>query len=348
MTELIDLSFDPPLAQPGPVPVADEDGEVIVVQPHSNRRDVADRLPADPRRRLLDLRQQRDDAFAAYRATSDRVRVLIEEKQDAERRLRRIQDPNQDSFRRTTEDSPAVRELTEQIANLASELVRLREVAEVRGGRSNQAGALVRNVEDFIKNLGDTVRVMPAAAVAAKTAKGEDLVAAVERRRARLRELEADRRKVLAAPIPSSVAKAQARAQIDALAGRGQVSVAPLIEAGQPFRFAEIYSSIVVDGAGGRAVGTNWSLDTEATIAWLLKDQLIAAVEREISECADDANALSPEARAAKLAEIEGDQLFVQREEESLVETAERNGLTIMRRADASPLAVLGIAVKGD
>jgi hypothetical protein len=54
--------------------------------------------------------------------------------------------------------------------------------------------------------------------------------------------------------------------------------------------------------------------------------------------------ATSPEKRAALTAEIEADLLAVQREEEALIIMSEATDSPILRRPDAEPRAVLGLA----
>ena len=44
-------------------------------------------------------------------------------------------------------------------------------------------------------------------------------------------------------------------------------------------------------------------VDTFAAFAWLFKDQLVAAVEREVDAVADDKHALTDEQRAQRLRE---------------------------------------------
>ena len=85
--------------------------------------------------------------------------------------------------------------------------------------------------------------------------------------------------------------------------------------------------------------------DTLALIAWLAKDELIAALSAEIDARADDGAALTDEQRGERLAEIEIDMLAAERDEEALVEMAHRAGTPVDRRPDASPLAVLGVAL---
>lgn len=334
-------------AQPGPRPIEIADEGEVIVQPRFAVRDVADRLPAKARRRLIALRDQRDDAQGAYSTATAKLREQTDLKNDAERRLKFLKQPT--SFvGRVEEESPAARELNAQIATCKAEIERLREVVEVRAARATQIGSLVRNLEKFVGEIADNARVIAAPALAARPAKGEDIVSAIERRRARLRELTADAHRVKSAPIPSSVAKAQARAQIDALAERGAIEVAPLVEAGKPFRLPQAFASIVTEGSAGRAVATLWHTDVDGVLAWLFRDEIVTKIEAEIEACADDANALSTQQRSDRLDEIASDRLLVEREEESLIEAAERKGLAVMRRPDADARAVLGIAVRED
>lgn len=335
-------------AQPGPRPIEIADEGEVIVQPRFAVRDVADRLPAKARRRLIALRDQRDDAQGAYSTATAKLREQTDLKNDAERRLKFLKQPT--SFvGRVEEESPAARELNAQIAACKAEIERLREVVEVRAARATQIGSLVRNLEKFVGEIADNARVIAGPALAARPAKGEDIVAAIERRRARLRELTADAHRVKSAPLPSADAKRLAREQIDKIAARGQVNVSPLIEAGHPFRLPQAFASIVTEGSAGKAVGTLWHIDVEGVLAWMLRDLMLTKIEAEIEACADDANALSTEARAAKFAEIARDRHLVECDEENLIQTAERKGLAVMRRPDADPRAVLGIEVlKGE
>jgi hypothetical protein len=78
-------------------------------------------------------------------------------------------------------------------------------------------------------------------------------------------------------------------------------------------------------------------------IAWLHRDTLIAALDREIDTEADDDFALSPEARQQQEAETMGDLLAIERDESALVWRAQAEKLPVEHRADCSPLAVLSV-----
>jgi hypothetical protein len=59
--------------------------------------------------------------------------------------------------------------------------------------------------------------------------------------------------------------------------------------------------------------------DAVALVAWLHKDALIAALDREIASGGDDKSALSHEARQQREAETMGDLLAIERDEAALV-----------------------------
>jgi hypothetical protein len=72
------------------------------------------------------------------------------------------------------------------------------------------------------------------------------------------------------------------------------------------------------------------------------KDQLIAALDREIASEADDAAALKDEARQQREAETMGDLLVVERDESWFVWLALAQCLPVEYRADCAPQAVFG------
>jgi hypothetical protein len=83
--------------------------------------------------------------------------------------------------------------------------------------------------------------------------------------------------------------------------------------------------------------------DMLGLLAWMFKDALIAAIDREIDAEADDAASLSHEERQQREAEAQGDLLDIERQEAELVWQAQAQGLPVEHRADISPLALLGL-----
>ena len=161
-----------------------------------------------------------------------------------------------------------------------------------------------------------------------------------------MRELRADLRRIESAPYPSSSAKAQMRAQIEALAMQGAPSVSGIVEHDggkiawptQSVR-AEIYNT------GLPAVGFCEVPDAVALLAWLHRDLLIKRLDAEIATESDDAASLSHEARQQREAEVQSDLLAVERDEASLVWSAQSQNLPTEHRSDISPIALLGVTL---
>ena len=96
-------------------------------------------------------------------------------------------------------------------------------------------------------------------------------------------------------------------------------------------------------GAEQRALAFTEVPDAVALAAWLHKDALIKRLDAEIDTEADDAAALSHEARQKAEAEVQSDLLAVERDESALVFKAWADGLPCEHRSDCSPLALLGL-----
>jgi hypothetical protein len=98
----------------------------------------------------------------------------------------------------------------------------------------------------------------------------------------------------------------------------------------------------------GRARLAGWAVHTAvdvlALFCWLHRDALVAALEREIDELADDSAALTDEERATRESELLADLLRAERLEELLVVAAENEGREVMRRPNADPRAVLNLS----
>jgi hypothetical protein len=92
-----------------------------------------------------------------------------------------------------------------------------------------------------------------------------------------------------------------------------------------------------------RSLAFSEQLHALALFAWVFKDALIAAIDREIDAEADDAASLSHEERQRREAEAMGDLLDIERQEAALVWRAQSEGLPVEHRADISPLALLGV-----
>ena len=140
----------------------------------------------------------------------------------------------------------------------------------------------------------------------------------------------------------SAYCKQRMREQIEALATQGAPDVTMLIEHDGKIEF-QTQRLTSENHVERRSLAFAEVPDAVALVAWLHKDALIAALDREIASEADDKAALSHEARQKAEAEVMGDLLAVEREESALVWLAQQNLLPCEHRADCAPQCILGV-----
>jgi hypothetical protein len=196
-------------------------------------------------------------------------------------------------------------------------------------------------IEDYLNSVPASTSFAYIGMVEPKLKASYTIDAAIEDRRRRRRELIEDLKQVKAAPWHSAIAKERLRAEIDALAKDGTPDCAPLIDRNGNVRWPTSQTFVRSGGAGLASIDL---LNPVAAMAWLFRDQIVAALDLQIDSLADDQNALTQQQRAEKESEIGRDILFVEREEEALIRIASGKGMAILRRVDADPRAVLGLA----
>lgn len=158
--------------------------------------------------------------------------------------------------------------------------------------------------------------------------KGETLQRAVARVRAEIVEVQQQLRATRSAAMPKDDAKVAARAYVDALIAKARPSVK--LSGG----------ALEVDFSSNDSYGASTRRAVEL-MAWLHPEQFVARLEAEIDALPEAKVSMSAEAKRARAAELVDviDQL--ERDEEALIAKAEADGIEILRRATASPLAVL-------
>jgi hypothetical protein len=132
------------------------------------------------------------------------------------------------------------------------------------------------------------------------------------------------------------------RALIETLAMRGAPSVSDLIEHDRQivWPMQRVQSSVYNVETPAIAFA---EVPDIALVAWLHRDALIKKLDAEIDAEADDAAALTHEARQKAEAEVMGDLLAVERAESALVWRAMDERLPAEHRADCAACAILGV-----
>lgn len=308
------------------------------------RGDVIELLPAAARERLLQLRQRAADAHRLVPSFED-VQQASMARIEAENALKRLTAHPQDFGFGLKPDDPRVVAAQKHLDKMTADFERLRQLKEIRTAGWQTASAALAACETWLRDGRPGGTALEAVEIEPpKLAKGENgLLDAIENRRRRVRELHADAHRARSAPYPSSHAKAQMRAEIERLATLGQPDVSALIELDGKIAWPiqNLQSRVYNSEAGATAFAE--TPDTLALVAWLHRDALIAALDREIATEADDAAALSHEAREKAEAEVMADLLAIERDECSLTWAAQTRGFPIEHRSDCSPLALLGV-----
>jgi len=306
--------------------------------------DLIEVLPVSAAGRLRALRQRASDAHALVpgfeeQSEANTARLL------AEQRLKRLTDPAHSGGFALAETDARVTAQRRTVDKLTDDAKRLSERSELRAKAWREAGAALQNAESWLREgkphgvvLEDFEGPEP------KLLRGESgLLDAIENRRRRVRELRADLHRIESAPYPSTYCKQQARAQIERLAQRGEVSVGLLVEHDREIIWPTVRLQSTVYGAPGAVAFAEGVPDTLALLAFLLKPTLIAALDRLIDQEADDKSALDGPERERRTAEVEADLLDIERQEASLCWSAMEKNLPCEFRGDINPVALLGL-----
>jgi hypothetical protein len=246
----------------------------------------------------------------------------------------------------------ALAEEHEKLAEVRAQIVRLNELGEVRDARWQTIGRLVARLERWLRDLPADVVIAAHGpwdrhgGATPRLGKGKAAADAVERVRREVRRLLAELHAVKSAPFTSAEAKALAREQIERLAERGSPDFAELIEIGGEIGWprTRLENAVVATAKGDGGAVSVFVPDVLALVAWLHRDALVTAVEREISDAADDEHALTATQRAERVAQIERDLFAFEFEECRQIEAAAEAGSLILPRADVDPRALLGLS----
>ena len=293
--------------------------------------DVADRLPEKAAAKLRKLRGEAADLVALhmlpYRQAQERRDALSA----IETRITELTQRTKLLFQH-----PLVVAEKEKADKLRNEISDLNMLADMRRARSAPAMHLVQALEAYAESLGRRTVTMAPEHSAPKLGRGETIWSAVDGTRARIEALKAEMRATRHAPIPSREAKELARQYVAMLAERGTIDTLPLIEAGR-------FPILPVD-FNGPATSPTPPVDTVGMMAFLFRDQFLAALEREISINADDSSALTATERNERMDRLGRELLALERQEEALIVHGAENHQPIERRPDADPRAVLGLS----
>lgn len=299
---------------------------------------LLEKLPKKSRAKVERLLVERDAAFAGLRHAGDDVNDARQNFNIAERALFNAADGH-GRFRYHVEkstgpDGEPVYECENPEFGLAwrrkpvlaawRDLQRALAVQE-RIKAPYDGTAVVSDARDWLRDNGG-----PFKHAALSAPRSSDRVAAVETIRSEIAELQERRSDVETAPAPAGDLIAAAHREVDRLAAKGQPTM---------WRNRRDGSPVSLNHSGNIAGAPDIS---GHFLIWAAAD-LVKQRLSELINQADDGDGVSDADRAAELADLDARILKAERLEEAHVVAAADVGMTITRRREASPLAVLEI-----
>ena len=308
------------------------------------------RLPLKARRKLAKWAQDEIDSAALRLADSERLIELQSQKAGYTRELVELQKSDHRGLLVTKKQQPDPDRPGETMTVVERDDARLEaakrrvqlvqdQIERLNARRSESSVNPRTHLEAYLRRLPPALPLVEHDGPAAKRKPNETWLAAVERTRDAIGDLTHQTRSVEVAPMPSGEARTKAKQEIERLANSGRPGALALLEraGGIAWPVSPLRGVALTDGNIPQIV------DALALIAWLLPKEMTAAVERAVSEDADDDNALTDAQRKARFKQIADQILALSRDEENLIEQAEGEGIAIVRRGDADPRAVLGL-----
>jgi len=307
--------------------------------------DPIELLPPSAADKLRALRQRASDAHAVV-PEFETIREASMTKIEAANALKRLSDHPQDGGFNLPPTDARVIVAQKHLDKMTDDFERLQELQKGRSGQWQAASGALSNTETGLRSGlpgGTTLQSWDGEPPSLN--KNEGLLDAISRLQRRGRDLKATLHQIRSSCLPKSYCIQRAREMAEALVMRGTPDVSMLIEHDGDIIWPTIRVQSEVIGTAQRALAFHDAIDVVGLFAWLHRDALIAALDREIASEADDKAALTPEARQKAEAEVMADLLAVERDECALVWQAQAQGLPVEHRADISPLALLGVVL---
>ena len=216
-------------------------------------------------------------------------------------------------------------------------VARLGAVVATQERRREELFGLVNGVVAWLRGVPPLIEIEIAAAPSPPSLaeEGESLTPeeAVMKLRGKLTELTMERMATMNAPPPRDEIRRALNAQIAKLAA----AAVPTLKLGRG-RVEVLFG----DPRGGFEIGAAW---VAGLLAWIYPGALMSQIDELIDAAVpDNGAALTDDRRQAELARLDGEIDALERVEENLISEAfERGGADILRRRNASPMAVLGV-----
>ncbi|QWG18711.1 hypothetical protein KMZ68_02090 [Bradyrhizobium sediminis] len=293
---------------------------------------------------LLRVKAAAEKHSAEYTAKGQRIQTLQAKKADAQAFVRDMEREIARGMQYPPKEMERKAAAEQKIAAIMAEIAALRNAPQ---STNLPDDTIIEWIRDSKVNFVDAevkVTTLP---------KGKTQGEAVEELRNRQRDLNGEKQAVVKQPVPFEDALARVIADVDAKARAMDVRPAMRLKTSvndyvshRVGRHSEMQGHVEWPSAeeiveSGRRVEMDQG---NALVSWLFRDEIIARGTAELKKHYGNAKGMSAEERARRIAEIDAEILEAERQEEAFIRMAEDAGMTIWRRPNAHPLAVLGIA----
>ncbi|MHC2706358.1 hypothetical protein ACVMHZ_009545 [Bradyrhizobium liaoningense] len=272
------------------------------------------------------------------------VQELQNKKRQIESRIRDLQKARSDGGQNLPDDDFQVRTEQARLDKISAELSRKLEVGEIRGAKNQTLLRLAGACDAWLRSgrPGGTAVVQYDGKLP-ELKEGADILAAIEDRRLRLRELAAERHRVDSACFPSAARKTAMVVEVEEWAELGKPNAVSSIEHGAPISWPLTMHRFDVHNAGPGAIAFGHLTDVRNFMAWWDMPGMIARLSAETDEVSDNGASMSEVERAKALATIAADYLATERAEALAVWTAQSRGMAVSHREDCDVRALLGL-----
>jgi hypothetical protein len=313
--------------------------------------DPAALLPDEAATKTIAIGQIASDLHGAI-PTHEQISELRLEVTGLKNRLADLKRPLSEGGSPVPATAWQIADVERKLERAEKELARQTELKEVRTVRWNAQARLHQGCADWVLRgipgdcVIETIEDQPINELLVK-ADGGRIDAAVERYRLRLRECDASAHRVNSQQWPVSVGEADARELIARRAEAGRPNLENAIEHGLPISFATMSYRAQVHNAGPGAVAFIEAEDAVGLMCYLFGPELLKTVSADFREISDgDKDALSQAQREEMLATIVSDRLAAERCECSLIWHAAARDEVIDFRAETTPMAAIGVALR--
>jgi hypothetical protein len=190
---------------------------------------------------------------------------------------------------------------------------------------------LINKLHQFLAQMPPTAALEIVPPADFKLRNGETLSTAIEATRNGIKSLQGQLQVIRRAPLPLSDREKCAEQYVQRLADRAR----PMVGFDTGDQLTLRWTDDIVASRD----------DALGLLAWAAPEAVLSALMNQIRQMPTPVSCLSPQDRTARVAELEQKQLELERAEEAMIMRAAGDGIELLRRPDASPLAVLGLTV---